>query len=466
MNPNVELEQSTSNDRSSIILVKKDPHLEHYNDEGESYDDDDGEYEEDIEEGVPYHPEIDSNELYSKQSKNNRYARPQVILETVEQESDECKSSICDSTNYISQQKLFNKDKQGSKPPSLRYSSQNEKPNEVVNSVKIANKVLNQSPLQCKIRNERSEHRLKLSSESKTSKVSYENKNKLKNPTHIKGQSEVSVRLFGQQQSPRNYQNANIYNTKVSPNKPLKDITQMDNSNIQSRRMSAQQLKSKSNFASQKQRKVVHEVLNDYEDCHENEPVGYAKIDLMNNHHVESDTESIPYDQLNSKLSRIEDAVHFFYEKMNDNYTNCMHQVGNIKDFIEQKSEKKANSRMQSAYSNQASALKTPIQYNKFMDFNASSKKNTPADGLVEMGQHTSQSKGTNRLRFSRDATPEQEYTARNNFNKDKTRRVLSRNNSGYVNSKQGLYRYNSMMSQSTNSINNFPATRSFALHL
>lgn len=163
MNPNVELELSTSHDRSSIILVKKDPHLEHYNDEGESYDEDDGEYEEDIEEGVPYHPEIDSNELYSKQSKNNRYARPQVILETVEQESDECKSSICDSTNYISQQKLFNKDKQGSKPPSLRYFSQNEKPNEVVSSVKFANKVLNQSPLQCKIKNERSEYRLKLS---------------------------------------------------------------------------------------------------------------------------------------------------------------------------------------------------------------------------------------------------------------------------------------------------------------
>ena len=178
MNPNVELELSTSHDRSSIIVVKNDPHLEHYNDEGESYDDDDGEYEEDIEEGVPYHPEIDSNELYSKQSKNNRYARPQVILETVEQESDECKSSICDSstvshltitptetycTNYISQQKLFSKDKQGSKPPSLRYFSQNEKPNEVVSSVKFANKVLNQSPLQCKIKNERSEYRLKLS---------------------------------------------------------------------------------------------------------------------------------------------------------------------------------------------------------------------------------------------------------------------------------------------------------------
>lgn len=296
--------------------------------------------------------------------------------------------------------------------------------------------------------------------------MNYDNKIQKNDPKHSKGQTETSVRLFGKQQSPRNYQNQNGYNTKVSQNNPLKDITKMDNSNIKSRKMSAQQVKSRSNFAHQNQKRAAREDLNNYEDCHENEPVGYAKIDLMNDQYAESDSDGIPYDQLNSKLSRIEDAVHFFYEKMNDNYSNCMNQVGNIKDFIELKSEKKANSRMQSVYSNQASALKTPIQYNKYMEFNASSRKNTPADGFVEMGNPTTQSKGVNRLLLSRDATPEQEYTVANNFENDKSRRGLSRNNSGYGHNKQGLNRYNSMMSQSTSSINHHPATRSFALHL
>lgn len=62
--------------------------------EEESYEDEDGEYEEDIEEGVPCESDIDNNEFYPQQQKNNRYACPQVILETVEQESDECRSSI------------------------------------------------------------------------------------------------------------------------------------------------------------------------------------------------------------------------------------------------------------------------------------------------------------------------------------------------------------------------------------
>lgn len=122
------------------------------------------------------------------------------------------------------------------------------------------------------------------------------------------------------------------------------------------------------------------------------EPVTYAKINLMNYQAQaqaqESDSDSIPYDQLNSKLSRIENAVHYFYEKMHDNYNHCINEVGNLKDYIELKSEKKANSRVHSVYSNYPSAMKTPVQNNKF---NMSSVKNTPVlnDGNV-LGMSTS----------------------------------------------------------------------------
>lgn len=226
---------------------------------------------------------------------------------------------------------------------------------------------------------------------------------------------------------------------------------------------------------------------------YENEPVGYAKIDLVHENIQDSDSDGIPLEHLNSKLSRIENAVHFFYEKMNDNYTHCINEVGNLKDYIELKSERKAQSRMNSIYSNQTSALKTPIQGNKLRDFNASSKKNTPmlTDGFVEIGQSTSALKRKHSYNHqflrSRDITPEEkgyilnqnqypDYFAEeyDNFksigkimgskSRDQ-RQKLSRNNSGYQPSKTGLNRYNSMVTQSTTAINHHP-TRSFAIHL
>lgn len=192
----------------------------------------------------------------------------------------------------------------------------------------------------------------------------------------------------------------------------------------------------------------------------------------------ESDSDSLPYDHLNSKIQGIEKAVNFFYEKMKDNYDICMNEVGTLKDYIELKSEKKANSRMNSAYSNHASALKTPVQGNRLRNLNISSKNTPFVDGMVEIGQHTSNSKANDfrdALLYSHDATPEVKYdnedyynfkdASRNMESKNKNRQMLSRNNSGYGPNKIGLNRYNSAISQSTTSVNR-QATKSFVLHL
>lgn len=116
-----------ANNQGSMIVHQQKSHQTNYNqyeEEDESYDDEDGEYEDDIEEGVPCESDYDANEYAAQQQRNNRYGYPQAVLETVEQESDEYRSSICDSTNYVSQPKMFAKDKQVSKPPSMRYFSQ------------------------------------------------------------------------------------------------------------------------------------------------------------------------------------------------------------------------------------------------------------------------------------------------------------------------------------------------------
>lgn len=284
---------------------------------------------------------------------------------------------------------------------------------------------------------------------SKGSPYSFVNKKRSKNNIHhVKESSEMSVRLF-------------------------KDITHKVHSN---------------NPKCEKRVRSKRPI--DYE----NEHVGYAKIDLVHENVQDSDSDSIPLEHLNSKLSRIENAVHFFYERMNDNYTHCINEVGNLKDYIELKSERKAQSRMNSIYSNHTSALKTPIQGNKLRDFNVSSKKNTPmlTDGFVEIGQSTSALKRKNSYNHqflrSRDITPEdkrhvlnqnqfRDYFAEEESDNFKSigkimssksrdqRQKMSRNNSGYHPSKSGLNRYNSMVTQSTTAINHHPA-RSFAIHL
>ena len=74
-------------------------------------------------------------------------------METVQQESDEWRSSMENSTNYLYiNNKLSNK-KQGDKILSTRYHSQNK----IDNSVEDQNKKLNQSPVQLCIDKEEDE---------------------------------------------------------------------------------------------------------------------------------------------------------------------------------------------------------------------------------------------------------------------------------------------------------------------
>lgn len=501
MNPNVNLWNEQQSEHSSLInpQINHQIYNEDWEDLEESYEEEDGEYDEDLEEGVPYEAELDNYELYSKQQRNNRYERPQVILETVEQESDEYRSSIGESTNYVSQQnKLFNKEKQASKPPSMRYHSQRENQNEVGQSVQVQNRKLNQSPTQYEIHKDRSEQIVHSSLESNNSKGSKSTYSKkiIKKNYKTKGKSEVSVRLEAKSHF-KNNKNINSSNNdiqvkskKVTSPRAFKDITykiQPENNIFAQRKRSVPPPAYKNKISERKTRRkvIMQENMEEVVDDHENEnnPVGYARIDLMNDKNEESESDSIPYDHLNSKLSRIEDCVNFFYEKWLKNYTHCINEVGSIKDYIEVRSERKCNSRMNSAYSNQASALKTPIQNNKFMEFHMSSKKKNPLDN--HLSNITSQKKYRN-LGSSKDATPEveyfnqknevQEFVAHDEYNikdlssqlkvKDRSRKVLSRNNSGYGPTKVGLNRYNSFMSQSSSSILQHPATRSFALHL
>lgn len=464
-------DQSISHNQSSIILVKKEPQFS--NSENDESFDDDGEYEEDIEEGIAYPQE--HYELNAPQGKNTRYQRSNVYLETVEQESDECKSSICDSTNYISQPKMFNPNSKP-KQPSMRYHSQTEG-NGVGQSLQ-AKHLLNQSPLQCSFKHQRTQV-MESSGESNKSKASKVAFNKSFVPQgHQKGPSEVSVRLFGAGNS-----------GKAQSPRPFKDITHQDqeeNYPCEKRKNSVQVMASKK----QKTRRNVNQ--NSYlGDCNENLPIGFAEIDLMQGEFADSSRDSLGLDKINKKLHNIEGAVQDFYRKamdnavnMQDNYNQCMSEVGNLKGYIELKSEKKANSRMQSVYSNQASAMKTPIQTSKMMEFNISSRKNTPllaTDGMVEIGQHTSQRKGFKNLQMSRDITQDgeflnhkqsfneymnqDEYGLQQNETSGRNRKGLSRNNSSYGHQKMGLNRYNSQMSQSTTSMHQ-PAARSFALHL
>lgn len=491
VDPNANFMPELSDKDSSIILNHKASELgiPEYENMQESEEDEDGEYEEDLEEGVPY-GEIDNYDLYSQQQRNNRYARPQVILETVEQESDEYRSSMGDSTNYISNpNNLFNKEKVvASKAPSMRYHSNQNDKGEVGGSVQVNNMKLNQSPELLLVKKERTEKSVHSSLESNGSKGSKSIYSKIcKENYHRKGSSEVSVKLDSQKlkrgTSKGKYQTQSFVGKMPGSPRAFKDITHKmysENLGFGGRKKSVPPPTMKAVHKSRRNA-AVGEKMQQYEG--ENNPVGYAEINLMQEQNEESDSDSVPYDHLNSKLSRIEDAVHFFYEKMSDNYTHCINEVGNIKDYIELKSEKKSNSRMNSIYSNKGNALKTPITSNKLMEFHLSSKKKNPLDNHLEHA--TSQSKKYRNFRNSRDATPEMEYTQRKNgfqqfisqdeYNmkdlgkhvevKAQPKKGLSRNNSGYGPGKIGLNRYNSLISQSTNSINQHP-TRSFALHL
>lgn len=412
----------------------------------ESYDDEDGEYDDDIEEGVPCNPAYDQ-EFYAQHQRNNRYACPQVILETVETESV--------------------KDKEETQSPVFTLNKNNMSQNVMNSPLNKPNSRYSQSPT---------------SRHSKRSK-------KLP-PVH--DSTEQSVRLF------------NDITHKVHPDnpkegRPLKDNynsvpVHNDRSKMPLKESAKKKQTRRGRRMQQEQNKVVFcENLNELEDEAENEPVGYARIDLLNEQAQESEDDSIPYDHLNSKLNRIENAVHFFYEKMHNNYSNCINEVGTLKDYIELKSEQKSKSRMNSVH-NFGSALKTPVQRNKYCEFNMSSAKNTPLinDGNVIIGHNSSTIKSKMRPRnygnYSKDVTPEgrSQHFSRNlkcpefdknddcdgikditriiNNKKNRSQDRISRNNSGYRHIGASLSQYN-MLTQSAAAINHHPS-RSFAIHL
>ena len=466
------------------------------NDNGQEGDTEEGEYDEDIEEGIPW--ESEGEFLYQHQ-KNNRYACPQVILETVEQESEECKSSEYESAQYTSQPKIFPKNQNVSKPPSMRYFSQGNKSegNNLMNSVQIKDKELNQSPFHASIKHEMSQQMVTSPLNKRNSKYSQSptsNKNNT-SVNWINEPSEISVRLFKDITYKMHPENTGIIvPKKVSPYQQHKP-TQKDSQKTKKQK-NVKNYQIKKNVQVPQTKVVFWENLNDLNDWYENEPIGYARINLMNYQPEESDSDSIPFDKINSKLSRIEDAVQFFYEKMNDNYTHCMNEVGTLKDYIEFKSEKKAkNHRVQSIYSNHTSALKTPVQNNKFYEVNMSSRKNTPMinDGNVITGMSSSNLKwrisSRNQIIQSKELVMENgdyfypknlkcpefyrnedtiEINKLKNIINDKKNRSherISRNNSGYKDTRPALTYYNNVVTQSSASINHHP-TRSFAVHL
>ena len=88
-------------------------------------------------------------------------------METVQQENDEWRSRMENSTNYLYlNNKLTNKEKQGDKILSTRYHSQNK----VDNFVEDQNKKLNQFPVQLCIDKEEDESMIPPSIESNNSK--------------------------------------------------------------------------------------------------------------------------------------------------------------------------------------------------------------------------------------------------------------------------------------------------------
>ena len=396
--PNDILNDSEKINNNSILLMNNDEEqnsdYEPINEnDNEQEGDNEGEYDEDIEEGIPCESE---GEFCYQQQTNNRYACPQVILETVEQESEEWKSSEYESANYISQPKIFPKNQQVSKPPSMRYFSQGNRSegNNLMNSVQVKDQQLNQSPFHASIKHEMSQQMINSPLNKKNSKYSQSPiSNKNNNSVNgVNEPSEISVRLFKDithKMHPTN--TVADAEKKVSPYQQHKPAPKESHKTKKSKNVKNYNMKKTGKVP---QTKIVFwENLNDLNDWYENEPIGYARINLMNYQPEESDNDSIPFDKINSKLSKIENAVQFFYEKMSDNYHHWMNEVGTLKDYIEFKSEKKAkNSRVQSIYSNIPSAMKTPVQNNKFYEVNMSSRKNTPLlnDGNVITGMSSS----------------------------------------------------------------------------
>lgn len=345
--------------QDSIILRNNDWNEAYYQQRSfqenseESSEDEESEYQELLEEGIPWAPEISCSTSFKNQQKNNRYNCSMQRKEHDICESDEDKSKVWDSSNFVSQPKIFKDDKKNTKAPSMRYFSERnegQKPSEVINSIKIRGN--NQSPMHGSIKNDMSyqinddknldprmeleSNSVKSSVESKNSKCSpysfskWENKKqKIWKEGFQNNPSEISVRLFKDityKVQPENKAKLREYITSSSRN--LKEYPRQ------------------ANTAREFTKKVyLWDNSNELDSWIENEPVGYAQIDLMNDQVQESDSDSLPLEHLNSKLSNIEKAVQFFYTKMHSNYNKCMNEVGTLKDYIEQKTEKKSYSK-------------------------------------------------------------------------------------------------------------------------
>ena len=264
---NVSNLSQVNNDKSVIYKPKNHYDYIVYNDDNEDESDEDGEYEETLEEGIPCEPPYDK-EYYKHQ--NNRYACPKVILETVEQESEE--------------------------GTTIKYFSQKSKANEKedFHSVRLNNNSLAQIPVDSSLQNGKSQTIVKSSYGKNFSKYSTspQNKDKFTKINKLNEPTEMSVRLF-------------------------KDITYKLNPANKGYSNSNDQTVIKSHYnknssASNEPEKVVFcENINELDEkCMPKEPIGYAQIDLMNDLIQESDSEGIPTEQFNSKLDVMQNAFH------------------------------------------------------------------------------------------------------------------------------------------------------------
>ena len=82
---------------------------------------------------------------------------------------------------------------------------------------------------------------------------------------------------------------------------------------------------------------VFCENINELDDKHMvKEPFGYAQIDLINDLISESDTDSLPANQYNSKLDVMQNAFDWLQDT---NIERMLHEVGNYKNYLVYKSD-------------------------------------------------------------------------------------------------------------------------------
>lgn len=214
------------------------------------------------------------------------------------------------------------------KAPSMRYFSERHESqgnNNVIQSVNYRTRDVEQSPMQASVKHEMSQQIVNsplnknsaTSQEASHQKVAYKKGKKVQSPT------ERSVRLFKDITHSMQPQDGNANRSKKkSPyfrHNPSKDkkSPKYRNGNVQIIKMGDPRSK-------HPKQTTYYQNTNELEEAPQRqaEPIGYAKIDLMHDQNVESDSDGIPYDQLNTKLNRIESAVYSFYERLHDNYNH------------------------------------------------------------------------------------------------------------------------------------------------